>query len=141
MIQDDLQDQRPSRDKRFAERVITSALPIQVYVHDDRAQTFQPAGTTAGLRTAALPSSRLWYLKPVGHLSDDDWDRVFDLMEMHAIPGLEATDTFTDRHLERLARIGSLLYLNLNSAQVTDTGLHALAGLPELEHLRISGCK
>ncbi len=141
MVQDDLHAQRPSRNDQFADRVLTSTLPLQVYVREDRTQKFEPAGTTAGLRTAALPAARLWFLKPTGNLSDEDWDRVIDLMESHAIPGLEVTDTFTDRHLQRLARLGNLLYLNLNSSQVTDAGLQALAGLPNLEHLGLSGCK
>src|SRR5579862_2325820 len=142
MVQDDLNDQRPSRDSRFAERVLTSALPLQVYVSNDRAETFQPTETTAGLRPASLPEARLWFLKPTGHVSENDWDQVIDLLEAHAVPGIAVSETFTDRHLQRLARMGgSLLYLDLNSAQVTDAGLQALAGLPNLEHLRLSGCK
>jgi RNA polymerase sigma factor (sigma-70 family) len=141
MVEDNLREHCPSRNEKFADRVIKSTLPLQFEAWNDATRSPQTVGTTVGMRDVSPPEARIWYLKPTGRIGEEEWDRIFNILETYAIPGLEVTETFSDRHLQRLSRLGNLLYLNLNRSKVTDVGLQNLARFPNLEHLHLSGCQ
>jgi RNA polymerase sigma factor (sigma-70 family) len=140
-IEDNLQAARPSNDPRFARRVITAALPLQLYYIDNNGSK-QAAGSTVASRAAEVPNSNTWLVEPRRPMSEKDWDMVIGLMGEMQIPGLSAAGQMTDELLERVSHLDHITYLGLQwSNQLTDTGLQHLARLPLLQHLNLSGCR
>ncbi len=73
-----------------------------------------------------------------------DWEAAFALLRERRLPALRAHGQMTDALLARLAQLpdlGHLTTLDLSGSRaVTDDGLRALARLPQLRHLNLSGC-
>jgi Leucine Rich Repeat (LRR) protein len=137
-LEKNLQSARPSGDPRFARRVMSATLPLQLYFIDDNGIK-QAIGSTVASRTAEVPSSDAWLIEPRQTLNEKDWDTVIGLVRGMQIPGLGATGQMTDALLERLCKLDHLTYLDLhNSTELTDAGLRHLAGLPRLQHLNLS---
>jgi hypothetical protein len=78
-------------------------------------------------------------IEPRGPLAAGDWDDLFDLMRERGITGLRST-LIDDAGLKKVARQEFITSLVLDGNQrITDDGVLALAGMPQLEHLDISG--
>jgi len=83
--------------------------------------------------------------EPIRPLSSKEWDRLFDELHEHQIPGLscgpEENDRsiaiqFTDRQLKRLGRLDHLRFLSLGGCgKISDRGLVHLAKLQQLGYL------
>lgn len=78
-------------------------------------------------------------IEPEAPLSDRDWDAVFAVMREHRLTGLRSP-AVTDSALRRLAKLDFVTRIGLDGAQqLTDDGLLALAGMPHVDDLDLSG--
>lgn len=137
-IKDNLNAARPSNGPDFARRVITAALPLQLYHMDERGNS-RKVGSTLGSRAVEPPESGTWWIEPGGTLSGSEWDTIIALMEEYRIPGLSVEKQMTDAALERLSHLDHLTYLGMpGSAGVTNAGLQTLSRLPQLQHLDLT---
>ncbi|MBZ5535729.1 MAG: sigma-70 family RNA polymerase sigma factor [Acidobacteriia bacterium] len=137
-LEEDFEAARPSSNPRFAGRVLSATLPLQLYFIDDDGSK-QAAGSTVASRTADVPASETWLIEPRRTLNGKDWDTIIGLVKDMHIPGLGATEQMTDALLERISKLDHLTYLDLHdSGELTDTGLRHLARLPQLQHLNLS---
>lgn len=128
---------RPSSDPHFARRVLSAALPLQLFFIDTTGEK-KPAGSTVASRTAEIPAADTWLIEPRQALTARDWDTVIGLMQDLQIPGLAASGQLTDALLARISELDHVTYLDLSGSPVTDTGLRHLARLPALRHLNAS---
>jgi RNA polymerase sigma factor (sigma-70 family) len=136
-IERDLEGTRPSSKASFARRVISAALPLQLFFIDEHGVK-KPAGSTVASRTAEIPASEVWLIEPRQALTDRDWDTVIALMRDMRIPGIGARGQITDGLLERLCALDHLTYLDLSESPISDAGLRHLAKRPGLCHLNLS---
>jgi hypothetical protein len=149
---------RPSTDARFAGRVLSSTLPLQLYTIDERGSK-QPAGSTAGARSAKVPEGETWpnpaqIHPPPRRTGDGAW-----IDEGDEDPGLGESRQVTDaasgadrRDLEhvtystcKVARDSPMRGFDISlafpdcdtsisgSPNITDRGLEVLRQLPELQ--------
>ena len=73
-------------------------------------------------------------------MSDQDWDRLFDVMKDLKLTGLTANGQMSDRAMERLATLDQVTRLSLSgSNRLTDAGAANLAHMPQLTSLDIGG--
>jgi len=78
-------------------------------------------------------------IAPRRHLGDGDWDRLIAVMRERRVTSLDAGGLMTDEILSRVARLPDVIELRLGgSRELTDDGLQALAGMPQLELLDLS---
>lgn len=136
-IERDLIGNRPSSTPRFARRVMSAALPLQLFFIDEHGVK-KAAGSTVASRKAAIPDSEAWLIEPRQTLTDGDWDTVIALMKDLRIPGIGACGQITDGVLARLCGLDHITYLDLSESPVSDAGLRHLAKLPGLRHLNLS---
>lgn len=79
-------------------------------------------------------------IQPRPPLSEEDWDKVFDLMKEMGITGLDTNGQMTDATLARLPQLDQVTRLSLGgSKRLTDDGLLHLARMPHLQELDLSG--
>jgi hypothetical protein len=78
-------------------------------------------------------------ISPSRTLTDDDWDRLLDVVKERKITALNAIGLMTDRVLARVAALDHVTSLSLGgSRELTDDGLRHLARMPQLTHLNLS---
>ena len=79
-------------------------------------------------------------IEPRQQMSDQDWDRLFDVMRDLKLTGLTANGQMSDRAMERLATLDQVTRLSLSgSNRLTDAGAANLAHMPQLTSLDIGG--
>lgn len=103
-----------------------------VSVPAERTFTSKAVGlTSSGDPEAASPDAR-----------SRDWDEVVELVHDRGWRGLHACGQMTDAILERIAGALQLTTLDLGGSKgVSDAGMRHLAGLPNLRHLNLAGCR
>src|SRR5579862_8744340 len=62
-LEHSLQKARPSCDAEFERRVISAALPLQLYYLDEGGNK-QKAGSTVAARTPDVPPQNVWLIEP-----------------------------------------------------------------------------
>ena len=78
-------------------------------------------------------------LEPQQPLTEKDWDTVFDVMRETGLTALHANGHMTHEALQKLARLEQVTTLNFGGTKrMTDAGLAALAGMPQLVELDLS---
>jgi hypothetical protein len=78
-------------------------------------------------------------LEPQQPLTDKDWDAVFDVMRETGLTALHANGHMTNEALQKLARLDQVTTVNFGGTKrMTDAGLAALAGMPQLVELDLS---
>jgi hypothetical protein len=145
MVRDVLRDDAPSRDERFEKHVLSSALPLQVFVVTPAEGPGAERGlgsTTAG-RDVDVPKEAVWVVEPRLDVAGDDenFEALLAEMKERRIPGLRTGGRLSDRHLPRLAELADhLVYLDLSGGDtgITDEGLRHLAALPRLRYLNVN---
>jgi Leucine-rich repeat (LRR) protein len=91
--------------------------PIEIFEADE-----------SGTRTTALQSR--------------EWEEVFAILRERRLPALNPSGQATDELLARLSLIDHLTSLDLSGSKaLTATGLRALARMPQLRELNLSGCQ
>lgn len=72
-------------------------------------------------------------------INDGDWDTICDVMRDQGLVAI-SSPALTDAGLRRLARCSFITSIEMDGAQgFTDDGVRALAAMPELERLDLSG--
>jgi RNA polymerase sigma factor (sigma-70 family) len=147
MVDEKLRKYAPSRDRRFARQVLSTAVPLLVgWIDADGGN--DPAGggehtmgaTTIGRAGVEIPDSRWWFVQPRPDLPGGAWSAVLDEVRERRIPGIYARGGVDDALLARIADQGHLRFLALvNCPAVSDAGLAYLARLPRLQHLSLIG--
>ena len=80
------------------------------------------------------------HARPRRQLEAQDWDVVLRAMREAQTSFLDAGGQMTDDVLARVAQMEHVIALDLSgSRQLTDTGMQALARMPQLQRLNISG--
>jgi hypothetical protein len=78
-------------------------------------------------------------IEPRRRMSATDWDELIGVMKERRIPSLETHGLITDDALSRIAALDFVTSLNLSgSRELTDQGLLHLARMPQLESLSLS---
>jgi len=78
-------------------------------------------------------------LEPQQPLTEKDWDTVFDVMRETGLTALHANGQMTHEALQKLARLDQVTTVNFGGTKrMTDAGLAALAGMPQLVELDLS---
>lgn len=78
-------------------------------------------------------------IEPGPTMSNQDWEKLFDVMQEFRITSLNAGGLLTDAALEGLAQLDFVTSLNFGGTKrVTDGGLRHLASLPQLQEIDLS---
>ncbi len=147
LVDEKLRKHAPSRDRRFANQVLTTAVSLQVgWIDADGGNDPASGGehtlgaTTIGRGSVEIPDCRWWFVQPRPDLSGGGWTTVLDEVRERRIPGIYARGGVDDALLGRICGLGHLRFLALvNCRGVTDEALALLARLPRLEHLSLVG--
>jgi Leucine-rich repeat (LRR) protein len=93
--------------------------------------------TPAPLKRIWVPNRDLWYVAPIGALSDDRLSRLGKLLHDSRIPGLDLSEHWdiTNDTLSFLSAAPQLQMLVLARTRITDAGLGPVASLKELRVL------
>ena len=147
---DDLWGEIWRRDYAFRQRssrVPANYLPLEearlILAQDTGFGSWDALGDA--LRTGARPlppfsiDTKENRINPQRTLTDGEWDRLIATMKERGITALDAGGLMTDDVLARVAALDHVTSLSLGgSGQLTDEGLHHLAGMPQLERLDLS---
>lgn len=75
---------------------------------------------------------------PIRVMSSRDWDALIGEMREHRVTQFDGNGILTDAVLARIAAIDTITSLTLGGSRLlTDAGVMAIAGMPQLEHLNI----
>lgn len=78
-------------------------------------------------------------ISPRRYLTTREWDTLIDAMRERRITSLDAGGFMTDEVLARIAALDHVTSLSVGGSRaLTDAGLQALAGMPQLERLDLS---
>lgn len=90
--------------------------------------------------TILLPKNKLWYVQPLGNLSDSHMKTLAKEIRLRQIPGLDLSDHWeiTDQSLALLQSQPSLRMLNVTRTKISDAGYHAIRRLKNLAVLMVS---
>ena len=147
---DDLWGEIWRRDYAFRQRssrVPANHLPLEearlILAQDTGFGSWDALGDA--VRTGARPlppfsiDAKENRISPQRTLTDGEWDRLIATMKERGITTLDAGGLMTDDVLARVAALDHVTSLSLGgSGQLTDEGLHHLAGMPHLERLDLS---
>ncbi len=119
-----------------------SAFKLKVY---ERGQGDEPPhviGFTPLREGKAIdfPSRSEWYVKPIGSLDHDTFERLLEEVRQKKIPGLDLSNRWdiTDEDLVSIGSLERLQTLYLSKTKMTDAGMPALATLKNLHTLELN---
>ncbi len=79
-------------------------------------------------------------IAPRRRLNRAEWDGLVAVAREHRVTTIEAQGLMTDDVLRKIATLEHVTHLRIGgSREMTEQGLHLLAGMPQLEHLELGG--
>lgn len=129
----------------FPEITLVDARRWVAYDHQ-----FRSWGELVDYLAALPPDQRSVTRRPVGATRGEpdnderfqarDWDQVIERIASHGLTTVHANGQMTDAVLHRIATMPDVTALHLaGSRLLTDAGIAAVAGMPQLRHLDIGG--
>jgi internalin A len=92
-----------------------------------------------GPHTVDVPRGSMWYMRPIGRYSVDDFNRLFDDIKAQNLPGLSLSNRWdvSNDTIKSLEDGSPLIILLLGNTRITDEGLASIASVTHLERLSL----